>query len=273
MNQNLYEILGVSPYSSTEEIKKAYKRLARTYHPDINKEEYAEEFFKKITYAYSVLADPGKRFLYDRSFISRRLYGFINTFSPIIKSLLQLKLKDAALELKEILLNLYTIPVDVSIEEGEIPRDTEKQIVIRETIDCPNCFGFNKNCKRCMGSGKIIIYRKEQIRIQSLSSIKGRVRAVQRGRRGILHKRILLNIKPKKENLSISRSGITLGLILPTGTDDRHLNVEILGRLFELTLPEDFVENKVLRLKRLIMDTDVNLDIKFKKSEKDRCAG
>ena len=53
--QDYYEILGVPRDASQEEIKKAYRRLARQYHPDVNKEPGAEERFKDINEAYRVL--------------------------------------------------------------------------------------------------------------------------------------------------------------------------------------------------------------------------
>lgn len=54
---SLYETLGVSKNASADEIKKAYRRLARQYHPDINKEKGAEEKFKEINAAYEILSD------------------------------------------------------------------------------------------------------------------------------------------------------------------------------------------------------------------------
>jgi molecular chaperone DnaJ len=65
-SQDYYKTLGVSKKASQEEIKKAYRKLARQYHPDTNKEPGAEERFKEISEAYDVLGDPDKRKKYDR---------------------------------------------------------------------------------------------------------------------------------------------------------------------------------------------------------------
>jgi molecular chaperone DnaJ len=60
-----YEVLGVPRDASTDEIKKAYRRLARQLHPDVNPDPTTQERFKEITNAYEVLTDPGKREMYD----------------------------------------------------------------------------------------------------------------------------------------------------------------------------------------------------------------
>jgi molecular chaperone DnaJ len=61
-----YKTLGVDKKASADDIKKAYRKLARKYHPDTNKEPAAEERFKEISEAYDVLSDPEKRKKYDR---------------------------------------------------------------------------------------------------------------------------------------------------------------------------------------------------------------
>jgi len=61
-----YEVLGVPRDASADEIKSAYRRLARLYHPDVNKEPGAEDKFKEVGEAYSVLSDPERRAKFDR---------------------------------------------------------------------------------------------------------------------------------------------------------------------------------------------------------------
>ena len=65
-NRDYYEILGVGKGASDDEIKAAFRKLARQYHPDVSKEEHAEEKFKEINEAYGVLSDKDKRGRYDR---------------------------------------------------------------------------------------------------------------------------------------------------------------------------------------------------------------
>jgi molecular chaperone DnaJ len=64
--RDYYEVLGVPRSASADDLKKAYRRLARQYHPDVNKEPEAEDRFKEINEAYEVLSDTDKRARYDR---------------------------------------------------------------------------------------------------------------------------------------------------------------------------------------------------------------
>lgn len=66
MSKDYYKTLGVEKNASDEEIKRAFRKLAKKYHPDVNKEAGAQEKFKEIGEAYSVLSDPNKRKQYDQ---------------------------------------------------------------------------------------------------------------------------------------------------------------------------------------------------------------
>ncbi|HEY6423576.1 MAG TPA: DnaJ C-terminal domain-containing protein [Pseudonocardiaceae bacterium] len=66
MARDYYDALGVSRTASTDELQRAYRKLARQYHPDVNHDPGAEESFKEVSEAYSVLSDPDTRRRYDR---------------------------------------------------------------------------------------------------------------------------------------------------------------------------------------------------------------
>jgi len=65
-NRDFNEVLGVDKGASEEEVKKAYRKLARQYHPDVNKAADAENKFKEVKDAYETISDPNKRATYDR---------------------------------------------------------------------------------------------------------------------------------------------------------------------------------------------------------------
>lgn len=64
--KDFYKILGITPESNEDEIKKAYRKLALKFHPDKNSDADAEDRFKEIAEAYEVLNDPQKRSVYDQ---------------------------------------------------------------------------------------------------------------------------------------------------------------------------------------------------------------
>ncbi len=74
--KDLYAVLGVAKTATADEIKKAYRKLARKYHPDLNPgSKQAEERFKDVSFAHDALTDPEKRKLYERLLLSSRSGG------------------------------------------------------------------------------------------------------------------------------------------------------------------------------------------------------
>ena len=72
MARDYYEILGVGRDADANEIKKAYRKLAKKFHPDVNKAPDAKQKFGEVQEAYDVLSDPQKRKLYDQFGLSAR---------------------------------------------------------------------------------------------------------------------------------------------------------------------------------------------------------
>lgn len=180
-NKNYYSILGLEKTASDAEIKSAYRKLAKKYHPDLNKDEDAEAKFKEISEAYSVLSDPAKRENYDNP---RQDFGtggfgfggFGEEFNPEdflrgfgfgssmrssgfdIEMQYQVSFMDSTKNTERIV----TIPKIDSCSSCE-----NKGYKIKDTT-CSQCNGrgrlshtngnmtFAVNCNKCMGRGKDI---------------------------------------------------------------------------------------------------------------------
>jgi len=80
LKKNFYKILGVNKGADSSRIKKAYRRAAKRYHPDISPK--GEERFKEIQEAYETLSDPGRKAIYDQEFINRPALQERFSYSP-----------------------------------------------------------------------------------------------------------------------------------------------------------------------------------------------
>ncbi|WRG07390.1 DnaJ domain-containing protein [Helicobacter pylori] len=98
MSKSLYQTLNVSENASQDKIKKSYRRLARQYHPDLNKTKEAEEKFKEINAAYEILSDEEKRRQYDQ--FGDNMFGGQN-FSDFARS------RSASEDLDDILSSIF----------------------------------------------------------------------------------------------------------------------------------------------------------------------
>ena len=188
-NKNYYEILEIPPEAETAQIKTAYRKLARKYHPDINKTPDAIEIFKQITKAYETLSDKEKRKQYD---IINGIFKTEQTPPPqpekqeektVSKQTQKTEPKKPAAPKKEFSLcrlfkywnakfqkhkrseNLkkpqkgQNISTDITITPEEVITGSKRIINVLTTQTCPMCYGHkfvnDGKCTNCNGTGEI----------------------------------------------------------------------------------------------------------------------
>lgn len=147
-----YEVLGVSRSATEDEIKKAYRKLARELHPDINPSEEAQERFKLVTHAYEVLSDPQSRASYDRG--GNDSFGLGDIFESFFGGG-QRGPQSRAQRGQDALLR-----IDLSLQEAIF--GAQKTLTIDTAVLCPECNGScckpgtsPRTCDICRGSGQI----------------------------------------------------------------------------------------------------------------------
>jgi molecular chaperone DnaJ len=171
--RDYYEVLGVTKGASEEELKKAYRKLARQYHPDVNKDnpKEAESKFKEINEAYSVLSDPQKRAAYDQfghaasdpnfgagggGFSDFGFEGFGDIFDMFFGGNSGGQRRKNGPQRG----NDLRYDMEVTFEDAAFGKDATVEIPRTET--CPTCKGNCakpgtpiKTCPACNGSGQV----------------------------------------------------------------------------------------------------------------------
>ena len=149
-----YEVLGVARNASPEEIKKAYRKLARELHPDVNPSEQAQERFKSVTHAFEVLGDEQSRRSYD-SGGSEASFGFGDIFETFFGGGGSRGPRSRAERGQDALLR-----VELSFEEAVFGVD--KSIPVDTAVLCDTCNGSCAKpgtsaqvCDICRGSGQV----------------------------------------------------------------------------------------------------------------------
>jgi molecular chaperone DnaJ len=167
--RDYYAVLGVDRQASQEDIKKAFRRLARQYHPDVNKNSDAESRFKEINEAYEVLSDTDKRASYDtfghagpqagfgRGGFSDFGFGgiediFETFFTGGMRNTAQRKGPARGADLR----------YDLTVEFEEAVFGCEKEILVPRHEVCPQCGGTGAEpgtqpirCPQCNGTGEV----------------------------------------------------------------------------------------------------------------------
>lgn len=176
--RDYYDVLGVSKSADTQEIKRAYRKLAKKYHPDASSEDNAEEKFKEVQEAYEVLSDSSKRSQYDNyghdafnqnggfggGFNGQGFDGFGDVFGDLFGSMFgggrSSRNSNRPTQGSDRLMS-------VTIDFMEAVHGCEKSIKIPFEEECDHCHGTGaesssdiSTCSTCNGSGTIT----EQVR-------------------------------------------------------------------------------------------------------------
>ncbi len=181
--RDYYEVLGVDRNASKSEIKKAYRRLARKYHPDVSNEPDAEDKFKEVSEAYEVLADENKKANYDRFGHSGAQAGFsgggfswddfshFDDISDIFgRDFFGRDIFDVFFggrrRGRSAARRGSDLRYDLSVDLEDAVFGSEKEITVRREESCSKCNGSGakdsdsvKTCSVCNGSGQA---RREQ---------------------------------------------------------------------------------------------------------------
>ncbi len=206
--KNYYQILGINKNATTNEIKRAYRSLARKYHPDINPgDKSSEEKFKEINEAYEVLSDPDKRQKYDR-FGEQWQYAeqFVRPEQGSIKwDFSQGGRAFESSDFGSIFGDLFgdlgtsfragqytrrgqdlSYPVEVTLEEAY--HGCQRTIQLQEDNPCTACGGTGRvgrrACAMCNGSGKAANLKRLEVKIPPGVKDGSKIRIAGQGNTG-----------------------------------------------------------------------------------------
>jgi molecular chaperone DnaJ len=165
--RDYYEVLGITRNASDDEVKRAFRRLAKQYHPDANKEEGSESRFIEINEAYEVLSDPQKRAAYDRyghAGLNGAGMGFgdFAGFSSINDLFETFFAGATGTQRRTGTQRGADIRYDLTITFEEAVFGCQKEIELPRWETCPNCRGngaqpgtSTARCSSCQGTGEI----------------------------------------------------------------------------------------------------------------------
>ncbi|MEM9483180.1 MAG: molecular chaperone DnaJ [Cyanobacteria bacterium P01_F01_bin.116] len=173
MARDYYEVLGVSRGADQDEVKRAYRRLARKYHPDVNKDPGAEDKFKEINRAYEVLSEPEIRARYDRfgeagvggaaaGGAGFQDFSDMGGFADIFESFFSGFSGGPTQTKRRGPMRGDDLRLDLKLDFAEAIFGGEKEIKISHLENCMTCKGSGakpgtrpRTCSTCSGSGQV----------------------------------------------------------------------------------------------------------------------
>lgn len=156
---DLYATLGVSRDASMDEIKKAYRRLARELHPDVNPDPQTQEKFKEVTHAYDVLSDAEKRAQYDRGGDPFGGFGGNFGFSDIMDAFFG---QGGSRGPRPRMRRGQDALIRITVDLAEACFGVERELTVETAVACPTCTGAGtspgtsvRTCEVCKGRGEV----------------------------------------------------------------------------------------------------------------------
>jgi DnaJ-class molecular chaperone len=285
-SRDYYQVLGVPRSASAEDIKKAYRRLARQYHPDLHtggKKAEMEKKFKELNEAHEVLSDPDKRKKYDQygaDWEQAEAYerarqqagagaggfggadmrgGFAGggDFSDIFENFFGGRARGGAT--RGFAVQGEDLETEADLTLREVLTGVTKRVTLREPESCPTCQGSGRlkgrPCPTCLGSGSVMESKTIEVRIPAGVQDGTRVRVAGKGqpgmnggRRGDLYLHVHILPDPV-----FRQQGSDLHVTLPVWPWEAALGAEVmaptLGEPVRVKIPPGSKAESKLRLK------------------------
>lgn len=270
-NKDYYSILGVSKTATDDEIKTAYRNLAKKYHPDINKAPDAQEKFKEISEAYSVLSDKTKRSNYDQfgtadaqgfgggngGGFSGFSQGFEGGFEDIFNFFGDAFGRGSKGSKREVGSDLVT---DISITFEEAAFGVEKEITITRAEKCNVCGGSGAKagsdtvkCSECNGTGKVQFVQ---------NTLFGRVASTAECKNCGGTGKIIKEKCPNCRGEGVSQQSVKVKVKIPAGIDDGQ-TIRMRGEGEQVSSPDGVAGDLHINVKvqphKLLVRKDFNL--------------